>query len=384
MARLVYETFVDKIKDGTKLVYKDGDEHNYTLDNLEVANKYNKVHTKTTDDLDKSKTWKPLVGHEDLYKISDHGDIFSISTNKLLNPQVRSGYNLVVLTKDKIKKKYYVHQLVFMTHIKEIADKTKFIDHIDGNKLNNHVKNLKEISKDGAKPKTIKTITKNPEPESIIQYNDDGQKIKEWISMDEIIKQNPKYKRDTISHCCTESKKTAYGYVWRYKNYAYDQSDYCMIKTNDSRSYSNYQINKNGDVINCSNGKPISLVKNDYYSVKMTSDCGNRRTFPVHELVALTFIDNPNKYPNIKHVDGDKFNNVVENLEWTGNKISKDNIPKKKVKQIDPNTGKVIGTFNSISLAFESLNKDKGNAWGIGRACSGKQDTAHGYKWKFA
>lgn len=44
---------------------------------------------------------------------------------------------------------------------------------------------------------------------------------------------------------------------------------------------------------------------------------GRRRRYRVHRLVAKYFIPNPNKYPDINHLDGDKHNNFFENLEWT-------------------------------------------------------------------
>ena len=43
---------------------------------------------------------------------------------------------------------------------------------------------------------------------------------------------------------------------------------------------------------------------------------GKRKDFKGHRLVAEYFIDNPNDYPIVNHIDGDKSNNHIENLEW--------------------------------------------------------------------
>ena len=66
---------------------------------------------------------------------------------------------------------------------------------------------------------------------------------------------------------------------------------------------------KKGIVLsNCDNG-------NGYMVVYLKRDT-KRKTKCVHRLVAEVFIDNPNNLPEVNHIDGNKQNNHVDNLEW--------------------------------------------------------------------
>ena len=42
----------------------------------------------------------------------------------------------------------------------------------------------------------------------------------------------------------------------------------------------------------------------------------------VHRMIAITFIPNPNNYPEVNHIDNDRTNNVVSNLEWCTRKYN--------------------------------------------------------------
>lgn len=55
-----------------------------------------------------------------------------------------------------------------------------------------------------------------------------------------------------------------------------------------------------------------------YRQVQMQTD-GKMKCSTVHRLVAEAFIPNPDCLPQINHIDGDKTNNSVENLEWCDN-----------------------------------------------------------------
>lgn len=55
-----------------------------------------------------------------------------------------------------------------------------------------------------------------------------------------------------------------------------------------------------------------------YQRVRVTI-CGEKMGFKVHREVAKAFIPNPDHKPQVNHVDGNKSNNAVENLEWVTN-----------------------------------------------------------------
>ena len=59
-----------------------------------------------------------------------------------------------------------------------------------------------------------------------------------------------------------------------------------------------------------------------YFKVNLRKN-GENKTCYVHRLIAQTFIPNPENKPEINHIDEDKTNNRVDNLEW---KWHKDNI----------------------------------------------------------
>lgn len=117
---------------------------------------------------------------------------------------------------------------------------------------------------------------------------------------------------------------------------------------------------------------------------------GINKVFFKHRLVALTFINNPNEYECVNHIDGNKTNNNVNNLEWCNNLYNQQHAWKnklhrptkvkgKKVKQYDLN-GNFIKQYESISEAGRETNISIGN---ICTVLKNKRNKAGGYKWTY-
>lgn len=61
--------------------------------------------------------------------------------------------------------------------------------------------------------------------------------------------------------------------------------------------------------------KSGSLGGDGYYRVTAKID-GKAKCFLLHRIIAELFIPNPHNYPQVHHIDGNKNNNCVSNLEW--------------------------------------------------------------------
>lgn len=57
-------------------------------------------------------------------------------------------------------------------------------------------------------------------------------------------------------------------------------------------------------------------INNGYIRFHLKNKNGNMKIKKLHKIIAETFISNPNNYPVVNHINGNKLDNRIENLEW--------------------------------------------------------------------
>lgn len=116
-----------------------------------------------------------------------------------------------------------------------------------------------------------------------------------------------------------------------------------------------------------------------------------KKVIRIHIAVACMFIKGYEEGLTVNHKDGNKINNNFNNLEWVTRKENMRHavdtgllkeFQKSPVKQIDPQTNKIIKIFESIADAHKYLNKPPYNGY-IYAAVRKMDKTAYGYKWEY-
>lgn len=82
-------------------------------------------------------------------------------------------------------------------------------------------------------------------------------------------------------------------------------------------NFPNYSISSEGVITNLTTNyvKSQWLCKNGYYYVDLQHN-GIKKKIPMHRLLAIHFIPNPDNRRTVNHIDGNKLNNSLTNLEW--------------------------------------------------------------------
>ena len=157
------------------------------------------------------------------------------------------------------------------------------------------------------------------------------------------------------------------------------------MKPKPVEEFPNYQISPEGIVTNKS-GRIIKpeTTRNGYQRVSLSNDKIKHKRLSVHRLVAEAFIPNPDNLPQVNHIDENRLNNRVSNLEWctplqnlTHSKvIEKASIAKHhEVRCIT--TGKIYGSIKHAAAENDLCHSN------IVACCNGRRKSTGRLEWEY-
>lgn len=160
------------------------------------------------------------------------------------------------------------------------------------------------------------------------------------------------------------------------------------------KGFDKYYISKNGEIlcVNYMKTNKCKLLKKQstlegYHFVQLSKN-GKIFNKRINRLVAETFIPNPDNLPQVNHIDEDKTNNKVNNLEWCTAKYN--NCYGSRLKKMAKTKSKRVLGYNKDGVLIYLFDKIKDSGkYGfceghISSCCNGKRNSHKNIIWKFA
>lgn len=129
-----------------------------------------------------------------------------------------------------------------------------------------------------------------------------------------------------------------------------------------------YYITEDGKCYNSNTGKYLKgqeNYKNGYFSYNLTMPDGSKKRCFAHRLVALAFIPNDDKNKNqVNHIDGNKLNNCVDNLEWVTQSENQQHALKHELRAFDHvfcfnRDKRLVAEYKNVTEASQAVGLSK-------------------------
>lgn len=183
--------------------------------------------------------WKDIPNYEGMYQISNFGNVRSLDrviyANKgnpkrnmfskgkiLINHVSNTGYYRAKLCKNQKRKMFFVHRLVAEAFIPNPENKPQ-VNHIDGNRLNNHVENLEWATMSENVLHAYNTGLNyglrgdlSPHKKAVLQFSSDSIFIKKWSCYAEAARAINGTREGIYNALNKKDCKRYKGFVWKY------------------------------------------------------------------------------------------------------------------------------------------------------------------------
>jgi hypothetical protein len=343
--------------------------------------------------------WKTIKEYPN-YQVSNLGNVKNKTTEYILHPTKKClGYLRVRLFYNNLSGNFYVHRLVAQEFLENLENKPT-VNHKDKNPSNNNLLNLEwNTMSEQNKHKSTLMITKRKQNNTskkiwkidkktnikIELYNSILDAAK-YIFENNIVKTNKDVRsiRGNISCTLNGKQKSCYGYKWIFDNtiiQCLEGEIWKEIPFHITNKNEWYYVSNFGRYKNNNNIMENYSIPNNYIKVNI-----NTKMYLLHRIIAITFLENQYNKEQVNHIDGNKLNNYMNNLEWVTNQENqihkvKNGLANTTRKIIQYNLdNELLNEFNSIEEASKYLSIGTS---GISKCCHNKLKTSGGYIFKY-
>ena len=335
------------------------------------------------------------------YEASREGKI--LGPRGIMKGTIHNEYIRVTVRNEDGEKDEYVHKLIALTYIENVDNKPT-VDHINRDKLDNRVENLRWATMKEQNENKDKCEHKNSR-RSVYQLDKNGNIIKKWDSIADAENYLKLPHKGHISAVCKNKIKTYAGYGWKYAidvDVNEDNEEWFIAKIPklNPEQHNVIYVTKSGK-IKKPNGEIITgtLHRKEYLKVGISiydnifETSISSKSISVHKIIANTFLDKVEGKTKVNHKNGIKTDNRLENLEYVTTLennlhaieigLKKPNFNGKNSKAIIRLTmgGQEIETYPSVSEAARVLGLTTSN---ICAALKGKSKFCYNSLWKYA
>ncbi len=258
--------------------------------------------------------WKTFPNNP-TYEVSTNGEIRNNKTKNVLKAyKTIKGY----LKTNATTSTPFIHRIVAITFL-ENPKKLPTVNHKNHKRDDNRVENLEWASYGDQNIHKIGSQTNSCSRGVYRKDIKTGAILQEYLSISDAyvwLKFN-KYSNCTrnttlVGKACRSEINSAYGFRWSYIDAKpIENEKWIPISTECKNDLDKYYVSNKGRIRLLDGRISEGGTQGGYKCIML-----NIKQYRIHRLVALTFLPNPNNYPIVNHIDGNKTNNIVENLEW--------------------------------------------------------------------